>query len=136
KPGSTLSRLSALLRVEMRRKIRRGRPAMVVHSVERMEANRLTGVVLASLDDNEATDDLARRAHHSRAQFYRVFRALIEESPGTMRRRVLLGRAAWELSRTRDSIAGSAILAGYGWLEAFPRAFRKAFRASPRLYRR
>jgi len=43
---------------------------------------------------------LARHAYRSRTQFYRVFRAIIEEMPVTMGRRLLLERAAWQLSRT------------------------------------
>ena len=100
------------------------------------EAEQLTGVVLASLNDSEATGELARRAYRSRSQFYRLFRALIEESPGTMRRRLLLERAAWQLGRTKISVTEIAFQAEYGSLEAFTRAFRRAFRVSPSLYRR
>src|SRR3954452_5590891 len=100
------------------------------------EAEQLTAVVLASLNDSEAPGELARRAYRSRSQFYRLFRALIEESPGTMRRRLLLERAAWQLGRTQTSVTEIAFQANYGSLEAFTRAFRKAFRVSPSLYRR
>lgn len=101
------------------------------------EAEHLTAAVLASLDDNDgATGDLARRAYRSRSQFYRLFRALIEESPGAMRRRLLLERAAWQLGRTQTPVTEIAFQADYGSLEAFTRAFRKAFRVSPSIYRR
>jgi uncharacterized damage-inducible protein DinB len=53
-----------------------------------------------------------------------------------MRRRLLLERAAWELGRTKISVTEIAFQANYGSLEAFTRAFRKAFRVSPSLYRR
>jgi AraC-like DNA-binding protein/uncharacterized damage-inducible protein DinB len=100
------------------------------------EAERLSGVVLDSLDQEGATGDLARQAYRSRSHFYRLFRALVEESPGAMRRRLLLERAAWELGRTQASVTEIAFRANYGSLEAFTRAFRKAFRVSPSLYRR
>jgi AraC family transcriptional regulator len=101
------------------------------------EAGRLSALVLDSLDQEHGTpDDLARRAYRSRTQFYRLFQALIEENPGTMRRRLLLERAAWQLGRTKLSITDIALDANYGSLEAFTRAFRKAFRVSPSLYRR
>jgi uncharacterized damage-inducible protein DinB len=65
-----------------------------------------------------------------------VFRALIEETPVAMRRRLLLERAAWQLSRTRLSVTDISLDANYGSLEAFTRAFRNAFGVSPSLYRR
>ena len=53
-----------------------------------------------------------------------------------MRRRLLLERAAWQLSRTQLSVTDISLSANYGSLEAFTRAFRKAFQVSPSLYRR
>ena len=93
-------------------------------------------MVLKSLDTGQGADDLARQAYRSRTQFFRLFRAIIEETPVAMRRRLLLERAAWQLSRTQVSVTDIAFQAGYGSLEAFTRAFRKAFRVSPSLYRR
>ena len=61
---------------------------------------------------------------------------MIEETPVAMRRRLLLERAAWQLSRTQLSVTDVSLHANYGSLEAFTRAFRKAFRVSPSLYRR
>jgi AraC-like DNA-binding protein/uncharacterized damage-inducible protein DinB len=100
------------------------------------DAQRLWGVVLESLDQEQDAKGLARHAYRSRTQFYRVFRAMIEETPVAMRRRLLLERAAWQLSRTQLSVTEVSLNANYGSLEAFTRAFRKAFRVSPSLYRR
>lgn len=100
------------------------------------EAGRITGVVAASLDADLSTGELARRAFQSRTQFHRVFRALIEETPAAMRRRLLLERAAWQLGRTEGAVTDVALDAQYGSLEAFSRAFRKAFGVSPSMYRR
>lgn len=61
---------------------------------------------------------------------------MIEETPVAMRRRLLLERAAWQLSRTHLSVTDVSLNANYQSLEAFSRAFRKAFRISPSLYRR
>src|SRR5436309_931202 len=99
-------------------------------------AQRLRGVVMESLDQEQDAKGLARHAYQSRTQFYRVFRAMIEETPVAMRRRLLLERAAWQLSRTQLSVTDISLNANYGSLEAFTRAFRKAFRVSPSLYRR
>ncbi|HEX4137864.1 MAG TPA: helix-turn-helix domain-containing protein [Bryobacteraceae bacterium] len=100
------------------------------------EARRLSGMVLESLDQEQDADSLSRCVHKSRTQFYRVFRAMIEETPVAMRRRLLLERAAWQLSRTQLAVTEIGLNANYGSLEAFTRAFRKAFRVSPSLYRR
>ncbi len=99
-------------------------------------AARLSGVILHSLEEACTTDDLARRASFSRTQFHGIFKALIEETPAVMRRRLLLERAAWTLTNTAQSVTDIALDANYGSLEAFTRAFRKAYSASPSLYRR
>lgn len=100
------------------------------------DARRLAQAVTASLDLEAGTGELPRLAYKSRTQFYRTFRALIEETPGEMRRRLLLERAAWRLSRTNVAVTEIALDADYGSLEAFTRAFRRAFGASPSIYRR
>lgn len=102
----------------------------------RANADPLSEVVLESLDEGADSRRLARRAARSRTQFFRLFRAMIDETPGAMRRRLLLERAAWQLGRTRLSVTEIAFDAHYGSLEAFTRAFRRAFRISPSLYRR
>ncbi|MBV8818446.1 MAG: helix-turn-helix domain-containing protein [Acidobacteriaceae bacterium] len=100
------------------------------------EAHRLSEVVFASLDGEGDANGLARNAYRSRTQFYRLFRAMVEETPVAMRRRLLLEKAAWQLSRTDLSVTDIGLNAGYGSLEAFAHAFRKAFGVSPSLYRR
>ena len=100
------------------------------------EAQRLREAVLDSLDRELDAGAIARHAYRSRTQFYRVFRAMIEETPFAMRRRLLLERAAWQLSRTPMAVTEIGLNANYGSLEAFTRAFRKAFGVSPSLYRR
>ena len=100
------------------------------------DVERLSAVVLDSLDDEGGSETLARAARVSRTQFFRISRAVIDETPAAMRRRLLLERAAWQLARTQQSVTHIALDAGYGSLEAFTRAFRKAFRISPSMYRR
>ena len=99
-------------------------------------AGRLTAVVANSLDTQARTQDLARQAYQSRTQFHRLFRTVVEETPAAMRRRLLLERAGYQLGHTGMSVTDVALDANYGSLEAFTRAFRKAFRISPSLYRR
>jgi AraC family transcriptional regulator len=99
-------------------------------------ANRLSAIVANSLDTPAKTQDLARQAYQSRTQFHRLFRTVVEETPAAMRRRLLLERAAYQLVHTVTSVTDVALDANYSSLEAFTRAFRKAFRISPSLYRR
>jgi AraC family transcriptional regulator len=99
-------------------------------------ADRLSGIVANSLDTQARTQDLARKAYQSRTQFHRLFRMVVEETPAAMRRRLLLERAAYQLTHSGMSVTEVALDANYGSLEAFTRAFRKAFRISPSLYRR
>ena len=99
-------------------------------------ADRLSGIVANSLDTQARTQDLARKAYQSRTQFHRLFRMVVEETPAAMRRRLLLERAAYQLAHSGMSVTEVALDANYGSLEAFTRAFRKAFRISPSLYRR
>ena len=103
---------------------------------EPQQAERLSTIVRDSLDRELGTAGLARLAYTSRSSFFRLFQALISETPAEMRRRFLLERAAWQLTRTSTSVTDIALDAQYGSLEAFTRAFGKAFGVSPSLYRR
>ena len=98
--------------------------------------SRLSEVVLESLEGPASSEELARRAYQSRASFFRLFQALVEETPGAMRRRLRLEKAAWQLRDTKLAVTEIALNAEYGSLEAFTRAFKKAFQVSPSLYRR
>lgn len=100
------------------------------------DKSRLSGAITKSLDDRVTTGNLARQTCMSRTQFHRLFRALVDETPTAMRRRLLLERAAYHLGHSGSPVTEIALDANYGSLEAFSRAFRKAFGTSPSLYRR
>src|SRR3954454_24321898 len=100
------------------------------------KADRLSAIVTNSLDTQAKTQDLARQAYQSRTQFHKLFRTVVEETPAAMRRRLLLERAAYQLTHTAMSVTEIALDTNYNSLEAFTRAFRAAFRTSPSIYRR
>ena len=101
-----------------------------------MDASKLKNAVTQNLDDPKTVNALARQSHHSRSQFFRLFRAINTEPPAAMRRRLLLERAPWALTNTAKTITTIAFDANYNSLEAFTRAFHKSFKLSPSLYRR
>ena len=92
----------------------------------------LLDLVLGSLDDPEADGRaLAGRAHFSRDHLDRLLAAATGESPVALRRRLLLERAAWQLSTGTTTPSEAAAAAGYGSLAAFSRAFSRAYGVAP-----
>jgi AraC family transcriptional regulator len=78
--------------------------------------------------------ELADRAAYSRFHFHRVFKRIMGETPGDMRRRLSLERAAWMLAKESVSATETAFEVGFGSLEGFSRAFKKAFGVLPSSY--
>ena len=98
---------------------------------------RFLEVLAASLDDHEASGEaLASRVHLSRFHFDRLVSAAAGEPPATLRRRILLERAAHRLVTTTDEVLPVAIDAGYASHEAFTRAFSRAYGRPPSRWRR
>lgn len=86
--------------------------------------------ILEALDDGLDGEALAARAMLSKFHFSRLVREGIGEAPVTFRRRLLLERAAWSLSRGASVIEAS-LEAGYDAVEAFSRAFSRAHGVPP-----
>ena len=84
----------------------------------------------------ENNSSLAQQACLSRFHFQREFRRVMGEAPGEMGRRLRLERAASDLRGTQKEVTEIALDAGYGSLEGFSRAFRRAYGLPPTHYRR
>jgi AraC family transcriptional regulator len=98
---------------------------------------RFVDVLVDSMDDHGASSaTLASRVHLSRFHFDRLVSAAAGEPPATLRRRVLLERAAYRLITTDHDVLRVALEAGYASNEAFTRAFAKAFGRAPSVWRR
>ena len=87
------------------------------------------------LDDALELEALARVACLSPFHFHRVFRGMVGETPLELTRRLRLERAAWRLSDKQRAITEIAFDAGYETHEAFTRAFRASYSASPSGFR-
>lgn len=103
-----------------------------------MAYGRRVQALIDYLQEGEAElgEPLASKAHYSRFHAHRVFQRATGETPGEFRRRLLLEKAAYQLSRSDKSVTDVAFDMGFEALESFTRAFRKAFKLSPSHYRR
>src|SRR5215472_18356966 len=98
---------------------------------------RFVEILADTMDDHEASaESMAARVHLSRFYFDRLVSAAAGEPPATLRRRVLLERAAYRLITTERDVLSVAVEAGYGSHEAFTRAFTRAYGLSPARWRR
>ena len=89
-----------------------------------------------ALDDHEVSgEEWAARHHFSRFHFDRIIKSVGGEPPQTLRRRILLERAAYRMITTKAPLIDIAVEAGYGSHEAFTRAFTKAYGTTPRAWR-
>ncbi|WP_040813987.1 helix-turn-helix domain-containing protein [Nocardia concava] len=95
--------------------------------------DRLRELLDAVLDEGNSTlGEMAADAFVSSFHFARQFSRGTGEPPVALKRRVLLERAAWELS-TGKSVTDVAFGAGYESVEGFSRAFSGAFGYPPSL---
>jgi len=93
--------------------------------------DRLRELLDAVLDEeHRSLAEMARGAYSSPFHFSRRLVRDAGEPPVAMRRRVALGRAAWQLSRG-PSVTDAAFAAGYGSVEGFARAFARAYGHPP-----
>lgn len=94
-------------------------------------------ILADTMDDPGAQGDvLAARVHLSRFHFDRLVSAAAGEPPATLRRRILLERAAYRLITTDHDVLRVAVEAGYASHEAFTRAFARSYGRAPSQWRR
>lgn len=101
-------------------------------SAGRDRLKELLDAVLDGTDQGRSAslDDMADAAGSSPFHFARLLSRATGEAPVSMRRRVMLERAAWQL-RNGASVTETAFAAGYASVEGFSRAFTRAFGHGP-----
>ncbi|MCX5772494.1 MAG: AraC family transcriptional regulator [Candidatus Hydrogenedentes bacterium] len=105
----------------------------------RMHKERMLRVLVyiqQHLDDPLRLEILAGIACLAPHHFHHVFTGMLGESLARHIRRLRLERAAWRLKLSRMPVVQIALEAGYDTHEAFSRAFRNGFKASPTQFRR
>lgn len=97
-------------------------------STSRDRLKELLDAVLAGTTQGQGSSlqEMAGAAASSKFHFSRLLSQATGEPPVSMRRRVLLERAAWQL-RQGGTVTDAAFAAGYESVEGFSRAFSKAF---------
>lgn len=91
--------------------------------------------IVAHLDEALDLEELARAVGVAPFHFHRLFRGMVGETPLALARRLRLERAAWRLAHGDQPVTTIAFDAGYESHEAFTRAFRASYDASPTLFR-
>lgn len=91
--------------------------------------------IVEHLDEAIDLAALAKEAGMSAFHFHRVFRGMVGETVVELGRRLRLERAAASLAQSTEAITQIAFAAGYETHEAFTRAFRARYAASPTEFR-
>jgi signal transduction histidine kinase/DNA-binding response OmpR family regulator/streptogramin lyase len=90
----------------------------------------------ASIGDEDFTvEQLARQVAHSRGHLHRRLRALLDESPSDLVRRMRLERAAQLLAAGSGSVAEVAYSVGFKSVAHFSNSFNEHFGVRPSAYR-
>ncbi len=96
---------------------------------------RVIDYIHAHLEEDIHLDGLAEIACLSSYHWHRIYTAMRGETIRATIRRLRLLRAADRLANSDMAIVGVAERAGYGSTDAFGRAFKEAYGATPAAYR-
>ncbi len=80
-------------------------------------------------------DKLAEIAHISKYHFHRIFKAILNESPGEYIQRLKLEKAAFKLHTTKLTLKEIADRVGYQTAESLSKAFKKRYGMNPKEFR-
>ena len=97
---------------------------------------RVVDYISQHLDQDLEVNQLAEVAHFSPYHFHRIYREMLGEPVNATVRRYRLHHAAYALISTEQPILTIAKNVCYGSVEAFSRAFSKAYGFTPAQYRK
>lgn len=98
--------------------------------------DRVVNYINDHLSANIILSDLACIANISEFHFHRIFRAVINESPGDYIQRLRLEKTAFKLQTTQSTLEQIAEETGYQSPQALSKAFKKRYGISPSVYRK
>jgi AraC-like DNA-binding protein len=117
-------------------RIARAAPPPRVAAAERTRVLDVARMLDDAYDEPLSLGDMAQAAQLSRYHFVRVFRAVVGDSPHQYLIGARLRAAANRLLDTRKSITAIALDVGFNDISHFNATFRRAFGASPGLWRK
>lgn len=98
--------------------------------------NRAVDYISSNLANDITLSEVADTACISYFHFHRIFKAIMNESPGDYIQRLRLEKAAFNLLVTKLTLSEIAEQTGYQSLHALSKAFKKRFGVSPSEYRK
>lgn len=98
--------------------------------------NKVVDYINNSLSANMNLSDLANVANISDFHFHRIFKAVLNESPGDYIQRLRLEKAAFKLQTTKLSLEDIAEHTGYQSAQALSKAFKKRYNITPSVFRK
>jgi AraC family transcriptional regulator len=116
--------------------LKRWRSHQTTHQEYYKSVNRAVDFIHEHLAGQINLSDLARIVHLSEFHFHRIFKAVMNESPGDYIQRLRLEKAAFRLQTTKVSVSEIAEETGYQSVHALSKAFKKRFDRSPAAFRR
>lgn len=97
--------------------------------------DKVLNYIQQHIQENIELEHLAEVACISSFHFHRIFKAIINETPGEYIQRIRLEKAAFKLRTTSNSLAQIAEETGYQTPYALSKAFKKRFQITPSAYK-
>lgn len=107
----------------------------VTHQEYFKSVNRAVDYINEHLSETINLSDLSEIANISGFHFHRIFKAVMNESPGDYIQRLRLERTAFMLQTTGLTVTEIADCTGYQSPHALSKAFKKHFQISPSVFR-
>lgn len=132
----TLSKNEIILNATIRlQELKRWKSHHVTHQEYYKAVNRVIDFINNHLNEVTSLTTLARVANISEYHFHRIFKAIMNESPGNYNQRLRLEKAAFMLVTTKLSLIDIAGQTGYQSPQALSKVFKKKFGLTPHEYK-